>query len=152
MQNVLLYQFLLSSRKIQLLHLMLQNIPSLLSIRLVFLQFLILRFNICLSTFSSILHPFRNLPSILFICFSGILSLLISTSLLNLLSLIIRVWLLGLLGLLCVLASILSRVKNLLNLPWFILLVLVRDLLLRSLILLNIVLLLSCCLHNYQPI
>ena len=43
---------------------MLKNIPGLLPIWFIFFKFLILWFNVCLSTFSSVFHPFGNLSSL----------------------------------------------------------------------------------------
>ena len=58
MQNVLFYQFLFSSRKIEFLHFMLENVPCLFTIRFIFFKFLIFRFNVCFCRLSSILHTF----------------------------------------------------------------------------------------------
>ena len=120
MQNVLLYQFLFSPWKIELLHLMLQNIPSLLSIWLVLFQFLILWLNICFRRFSSIFHPFRNLSLILTSSsFSCICISILSSSLLILLILVVRSMLLRLLS---ILASVLWLVGSLFKITSFFLL------------------------------
>ena len=120
MQNVLLYQFLFSPWKIQLLHLMLQNIPRLLSIWLVLFQFLILWLNICFRRFSSIFHPFRNLSLILTSSsFSCICISILSSSLLILLILVVRSMLLRLLS---ILASVLWLVGSLFKITSFFLL------------------------------
>ena len=111
MQNVLLYQFLLSPWKIQLLHLMLQNIPRLLSIWLVLFQFLVLWLNVCFRRFSSIFHPFRNLSLILTSCSSGCIRISILCS--SLLILLISISSSILLRLLCILTCVLLLVSAL---------------------------------------
>ena len=61
MQNILFDQFLFCTRQVQLLHLMLKDVPCLLSIAFVFFQFLILGLYVCLSTLSSVFHSFGDL-------------------------------------------------------------------------------------------
>jgi len=82
MKNILLNQFLFCSWQIQLLHFMLKNIPSLLSIRLIFFKFLILGFNVGFCTFSSVFHAFCYLPCLLSICTTSCCRLLLSSILL----------------------------------------------------------------------
>lgn len=61
MQYVLFDELLLRSRQIQLLHLVLKDVPRLLPVALVLLQLLVFRFDVSLGGFGTILHTLRDL-------------------------------------------------------------------------------------------
>ena len=64
MKNILLNQFLFGTRQIELLHFMLEDVPSLLSIRVILLLFLVLGLDIGLSRLSPIFHALCDLVAL----------------------------------------------------------------------------------------
>ena len=64
MQNVLFYQFLLCTGKVEFLHFMLKYIPGLFSVWFVFFQFLVFWFDVSFGRFCTVLHPFGDLASL----------------------------------------------------------------------------------------